>query len=114
MGVGLISLFAKLHKWDDSAMFFDGSSLCAYPTFVISLFDSSDIYLSLVCGWPCHLHLREHRCAPDKPDAVGTRDVGPAAGGYPGVRRWQRAHRWVSLGGPPHAGACFSGPLDVC
>ncbi len=27
MGVGIIGLAGKLHKWDDSAMFFDGSSL---------------------------------------------------------------------------------------
>ncbi|KAH9852091.1 Shr3 amino acid permease chaperone [Lenzites betulinus] len=30
MGVGLLGLVGKLHKWDDSAMFFDGSSLAAY------------------------------------------------------------------------------------
>ncbi|KAH9888901.1 Shr3 amino acid permease chaperone [Cubamyces lactineus] len=30
MGVGLLGLLGKLHKWDDSAMFFDGSSLAAY------------------------------------------------------------------------------------
>lgn len=30
VGVGILGLLAKLHKWDDSAMFFDGSSLCAY------------------------------------------------------------------------------------
>ncbi|KAH7105813.1 Shr3 amino acid permease chaperone [Auriculariales sp. MPI-PUGE-AT-0066] len=30
MGVGLISIFAKLHKWDESAVFFDGSSLFLY------------------------------------------------------------------------------------
>ncbi|KAI9064167.1 Shr3 amino acid permease chaperone [Trametes sanguinea] len=30
MGVGLLGLVGKLHKWDDSAMFFDGSSLGAY------------------------------------------------------------------------------------
>ncbi|KAK0467318.1 Shr3 amino acid permease chaperone [Desarmillaria tabescens] len=27
MGIGLVGLVSKLHKWDDSAMFFDGSSL---------------------------------------------------------------------------------------
>jgi hypothetical protein len=26
-GVGIIGLISKLHKWDDSAMFFDGSCL---------------------------------------------------------------------------------------
>ncbi|KAG6919538.1 hypothetical protein DXG01_005128 [Tephrocybe rancida] len=30
VGVGLVGLVAKLHKWDESAMFFDGSSLAAY------------------------------------------------------------------------------------
>ncbi len=30
VGVGLLGLLGKLHKWDDSAMFFDGSSLGAY------------------------------------------------------------------------------------
>ncbi|KAF9478274.1 hypothetical protein BDN70DRAFT_809127 [Pholiota conissans] len=30
VGVGLIGLLSKLFKWDDSAMFFDGSSLAAY------------------------------------------------------------------------------------
>ncbi|KAI8996361.1 Shr3 amino acid permease chaperone [Trametes punicea] len=30
MGIGLLGLVGKLHKWDDSAMFFDGSSLAAY------------------------------------------------------------------------------------
>ncbi|KZT09879.1 uncharacterized protein LAESUDRAFT_734954 [Laetiporus sulphureus 93-53] len=30
MGVGIIGLVGKLHKWDESAMFFDGSSLAAY------------------------------------------------------------------------------------
>lgn len=28
-GVGLVGLLSKLHKWDDSAMLFDGSSLGA-------------------------------------------------------------------------------------
>jgi hypothetical protein len=27
MGLGVVSLIAKLHKWDESALFFDGSSL---------------------------------------------------------------------------------------
>ncbi|KAF8074769.1 Shr3 amino acid permease chaperone [Lyophyllum atratum] len=30
IGVGLVGLLSKLHKWDDSAMFFDGSCLGAY------------------------------------------------------------------------------------
>ncbi|TBU30731.1 Shr3 amino acid permease chaperone [Dichomitus squalens] len=28
--LGLVGLIGKLHKWDDSAVFFDGSSLAAY------------------------------------------------------------------------------------
>ncbi len=31
MGVGLVGLLAKMFKWDDSAVFFDGSSLGAPP-----------------------------------------------------------------------------------
>lgn len=27
MGVGVVGLISKVHKWDESAMFFDGSSL---------------------------------------------------------------------------------------
>ncbi|KAG7087718.1 hypothetical protein E1B28_013664 [Marasmius oreades] len=30
MGVGMLGLVSKLHKWDDSAMFFDGTSLGIY------------------------------------------------------------------------------------
>jgi len=30
MGFGMLGLVVKLHKWDDSAMYFDGSSLVAY------------------------------------------------------------------------------------
>lgn len=29
MGMGIVGLVGKLHKWDESAMFFDGSSLGA-------------------------------------------------------------------------------------
>lgn len=27
MGVAMVSLLAKLHTWDETAMFFDGSSI---------------------------------------------------------------------------------------
>lgn len=27
MGVAIVSLLAKLHTWDETAMFFDGSSI---------------------------------------------------------------------------------------
>jgi len=30
MGVGLVGIFLKLHKWDESAIFFDGSALGAF------------------------------------------------------------------------------------
>ncbi|PFH46113.1 hypothetical protein AMATHDRAFT_70626 [Amanita thiersii Skay4041] len=37
VGVGLIGLLSKLHQWDESAMFFDGSSLVAY-VFAIAVY----------------------------------------------------------------------------
>ncbi|EAU90130.1 hypothetical protein CC1G_05668 [Coprinopsis cinerea okayama7 len=37
LGVGLLGLLAKLHKWDNSAMFFDGSSVAAY-VFAIAVY----------------------------------------------------------------------------
>ncbi|THV08243.1 hypothetical protein K435DRAFT_958844 [Dendrothele bispora CBS 962.96] len=44
IGVCMIGLMSKLHKWDDSAMFFDGSSLgififaiCVYMTVIIPM-----------------------------------------------------------------------------
>ncbi|KAF7798010.1 hypothetical protein EIP86_009220 [Pleurotus ostreatoroseus] len=36
-GMGLVGLVGKIHKWDESAMFFDGSSLAAY-VFAISVY----------------------------------------------------------------------------
>lgn len=30
MGVGILGLVGKLHKWDEGAVFFDGSSLGAW------------------------------------------------------------------------------------
>ncbi|THH32396.1 hypothetical protein EUX98_g1815 [Antrodiella citrinella] len=40
MGVGLIGLVGKVHKWDESAMYFDGSSLgtCHFPPHSIVCF----------------------------------------------------------------------------
>jgi len=35
MGVGVISLVGKLHKWDESALFFDGSSLALFIAGII-------------------------------------------------------------------------------
>ncbi|KAF5362548.1 hypothetical protein D9756_002553 [Leucocoprinus leucothites] len=37
IGIGLIGTFSKLHKWDESAVFFDGSTLVAY-VFSIALY----------------------------------------------------------------------------
>lgn len=37
--VGILSLIAKLHKWDESAMFFDGSSL-GMPFCIAWLFEN--------------------------------------------------------------------------
>ncbi|KAL7280830.1 LOW QUALITY PROTEIN: hypothetical protein ACG7TL_005774 [Trametes sanguinea] len=43
MGVGLLGLVGKLHKWDDSAMFFDGSSLALSAFSSVGLPASSDV-----------------------------------------------------------------------
>jgi len=40
MGLGVISIVGKLHKWDESALFFDGSSLALFVGGII-------IYLSV-------------------------------------------------------------------
>ncbi|KAI0091784.1 Shr3 amino acid permease chaperone [Irpex rosettiformis] len=37
MGMGLLGIVGKLHKWDESAIFFDGSSLAAY-VFALSVY----------------------------------------------------------------------------
>ncbi|EJD07547.1 uncharacterized protein FOMMEDRAFT_137824 [Fomitiporia mediterranea MF3/22] len=42
VGIGVLGLIAKLHKWDDTAMFFDGSSLAAY-VFAIGVYISVSI-----------------------------------------------------------------------
>lgn len=50
-GIGLIGLIAKLHKWDESAMFFDGSSLgefvyiCSFTLALFMLFDWIAVYV---------------------------------------------------------------------
>ncbi|KAF9561487.1 hypothetical protein CPC08DRAFT_688829 [Agrocybe pediades] len=41
VGVGLIGLLSKLHKWDESAVFFDGSSLAAYVLGIV-------VYLTVI------------------------------------------------------------------
>jgi len=42
IGVGIIGLIAKLHKWDEAALFFDGSSLAAY-IFAVAVYLSVSI-----------------------------------------------------------------------
>ncbi|THG99753.1 hypothetical protein EW145_g7205 [Phellinidium pouzarii] len=42
VGAGVLGLIGKLHKWDESAMFFDGSSLVAY-VFAIGVYLSVSI-----------------------------------------------------------------------
>ncbi|THG97366.1 hypothetical protein EW026_g4619 [Hermanssonia centrifuga] len=51
MGVGIIGLAGKLHKWDDSAMFFDGSSLAAY-IFAIAVYLSVGVPASRTVATP--------------------------------------------------------------
>lgn len=41
IGVGLAGFIFKLHKWDESAMFFDGSSLAVYVFAIM-------VYLSVI------------------------------------------------------------------
>jgi hypothetical protein len=31
MGIGVVAIIAKIHRWDESAMFFDGASLGEFP-----------------------------------------------------------------------------------
>ncbi|KAF7971289.1 hypothetical protein HWV62_21544 [Athelia sp. TMB] len=42
IGVGILALLAKIHTWDESAMFFDGSSLVAY-IFALSVYATVSI-----------------------------------------------------------------------
>ncbi|KAK7679454.1 hypothetical protein QCA50_017508 [Cerrena zonata] len=51
MGVGIIGLIGKIHKWDDSAMFFDGSSLAAW-VFAIAVYLSVNIPSSRTIATP--------------------------------------------------------------
>jgi ER membrane protein SH3 len=46
MGIGVFSLLGKLHKWDESAMWFDGSSLGTVPYQTFSLHLAVDGFLS--------------------------------------------------------------------
>jgi len=51
MGVGILGLVGKLHRWDESAMFFDGSSLAAY-IFAITVYLSVGIPASRTLASP--------------------------------------------------------------
>ncbi|KAI0788831.1 Shr3 amino acid permease chaperone [Abortiporus biennis] len=51
MGIGIIGFVGKLHKWDDTAMFFDGSSLAAY-IFAIAVYLSVDVPASRTIATP--------------------------------------------------------------
>ncbi|KAI0704386.1 Shr3 amino acid permease chaperone, partial [Cytidiella melzeri] len=51
MGMGLLGLIGKLHKWDESAMFFDGSSLAAYM-FALSVYITVGIPSSRTIAQP--------------------------------------------------------------
>jgi hypothetical protein len=52
VGVGLIGLVAKLHKWDESALFFDGTCLGAF-NFCTSSIVGLTRFCSDVCVWNC-------------------------------------------------------------
>ena len=57
MGMGLLGLLGKLHRWDESAMFFDGSSLGAYPG---SLFPP---WIALVTKYSLYSRIRVCACS---------------------------------------------------
>ncbi|PBK72252.1 related to SHR3-endoplasmic reticulum packaging chaperone [Armillaria ostoyae] len=60
MGIGLVGLVSKLHKWDDSAMFFDGSSLGAY-VFAIAVYLTVIIPTLRTIAEPLEEETREDR-----------------------------------------------------
>ncbi|TCD68414.1 hypothetical protein EIP91_010815 [Steccherinum ochraceum] len=51
MGVGIIGLIGKVHKWDESAMYFDGSSLASF-VFAIVVYISVGIPASRTIATP--------------------------------------------------------------
>ncbi|KAI0080162.1 hypothetical protein K474DRAFT_350062 [Panus rudis PR-1116 ss-1] len=51
MGMGLLGLVGKIHKWDESAMFFDGSSLAAF-VFAIAVYLSVSVPASKTIALP--------------------------------------------------------------
>jgi len=60
IGMGLVGLISKLHKWDESAMFFDGSSLAGY-LFGIALYLSVTIPALRTIVTPVEVDTREDR-----------------------------------------------------
>ncbi|KAI0272661.1 Shr3 amino acid permease chaperone [Gloeopeniophorella convolvens] len=42
MGIGVVTIIAKIHRWDESAMFFDGGSLVAF-IFAIAMYTTVTI-----------------------------------------------------------------------
>jgi hypothetical protein len=64
--VTLAGFFAKLHKWDDSAMFFDGSSI---GEVFLSRFASKEFQLTpaIVCSCVCLCPLCLLRCYRSRP-----------------------------------------------
>ncbi|KAF9820891.1 hypothetical protein IEO21_01118 [Rhodonia placenta] len=51
MGAGILGLVGKLHKWDESALFFDGSSLAAF-VFAIAVYLSVGVPASKTVAAP--------------------------------------------------------------
>ncbi|OCH91023.1 hypothetical protein OBBRIDRAFT_775931 [Obba rivulosa] len=58
MGVGIIGLVGKLHRWDETAMFFDGSSLAAY-VFSVAVYLAVGVPASRAIATPLEEHTRE-------------------------------------------------------
>ncbi|KAH7890691.1 Shr3 amino acid permease chaperone [Phlebopus sp. FC_14] len=60
MGVGILGLIAKLHVWDESALFFDGSSLAAY-IFAVAVYLTVTIPSLRTIVTPAEVDTREDR-----------------------------------------------------
>ncbi|KIJ62008.1 hypothetical protein HYDPIDRAFT_115175 [Hydnomerulius pinastri MD-312] len=60
MGVGILGLVAKLHGWDESALFFDGSSLAAY-IFGVSVYVAVTIPSLRTIVTPAEVDTRDDR-----------------------------------------------------
>ncbi|KIL00768.1 hypothetical protein PAXRUDRAFT_821349 [Paxillus rubicundulus Ve08.2h10] len=60
IGVGIVGLVAKLYKWDESALFFDGSSLVAY-IFAVSVYLAVTIPSLRTVVTPAEVDTRDDR-----------------------------------------------------